>query len=60
MGIVLKYPSCAGWHGASYSSWLSDGGGFRGDNGVFSFRGSSAWEGVKSCGRGVAVIGTGL
>ena len=59
---MLKYPSCAGWHGASSSRWLVDAiySFRRGGDEVFSFSGSGvAWTG-KSCGRGVAVIGTGL
>ena len=52
---------CAGWHGTSYSSWLnSTNGGFaRGGSGVFSFNCYVDWA-VGSCGRGVAVVGTGL
>ena len=59
---MLKYLSCAGWHGTSSSNWIDDTSyGFRrGDDGVFSFRGSSNWEETKNCGRGVAVVGTGL
>ena len=58
---MLKYLSCAGWHDASSSLWLDTGCGFRhGEFGIFSFRGSNAWEAVKSCGRGAAVVGTGL
>ena len=59
---MLKYSSCAGWHDASSYSWVdSTYYGFRrGENGVFSFRGSTIWDETKLCGRGVAVIGTGL
>ena len=61
MGIVLKYPSCAGWHDASSSGWFgaASHGSIRGDEGIFSFS-RSTWTGNLGCGRGVAVIGTGL
>ena len=60
---MLKYSSCADWHGTSYSSWLgSTNGGFvRGSNGVFAFDGDyGSWTDEVLRGRGVAVIGTGL
>ena len=59
---MLWYPSCAGWHGASSSSWLYDTycGFRRGENGVFSCNGVIEWADVRNCGRGVAVVGTGL
>jgi len=60
---MLKYTSCARWHGTSNYVWVSGGGSSltRGGNGVFSFYGGgNAWTSYKSCGRGVAVIGTGL
>ena len=56
---MLRYPNCARWHDTSNSSWINDTSyGFRrGDDGVFSFRGSGAtWDSGKSCGRGVAVV----
>ena len=54
-------PGCSGWHGATNAGWLNVSGyGFsRGGNGMFSFYGS-AWTGNYYCGRGVAVVGTGL
>jgi len=52
---MLRYPGCAGWHGASYSNWVNGAGGFiRGVSGVFSF-GWDGWAGGY-CGRGVAVV----
>ena len=54
---MLKYLSCAGWHGASSSLWLDTDCGFRrGFNGVFSFYGSGDWNGFGYYGRGVAVV----
>ena len=59
-------PGCSGWHGANNSGWLnSETRGFiRGYGGVFSFRGNDTgnnWaSGNYYCGRGVAVVGTGL
>ena len=54
-------PGCSGWHGTAYAYWLSNAvNGFRrGGGGVFSFS-LSSWAGGNSCGRGVAVVGTGL
>ena len=54
---MLKYPSCAGWHGAGNSYWLSStsSGFIRGYDGVFSFTGDF-WTGYNYCGRGVAVV----
>jgi len=60
---MLWHPSCAGWHGTSSSNWFSTStrGFYRGDNGVFSFiGGNGTWTSSNYCGRGVAVIGTGL
>ena len=58
---MLKYSSCAGWHGAKYSDWLGGtSNGFMHDGlGVFSFE-YGRWSIDDFCGRGVAVIGTGL
>ena len=57
-------PGCSGWHGAGNASWLSNTAyGFRrGGSGMFSFYGSYSayWASYTSCGRGVAVVGTGL
>ncbi len=55
-------PGCSGWHGASKPYWLNNtSNGFRrGNGGMFSFSGSGTWAGNNSCGRGVAVVGTGL
>ena len=55
-------PGCSGWHGASYLSWLSDAryGFCRGGYEMFSFSGYGTWTGYNGCGRGVAVVGTGL
>ena len=52
---------CARWHDAGSSYWLSFAsyGSIRGDEGIFSFS-RSTWTGNLGCGRGVAVIGTGL
>ena len=56
-------PGCSGWHGASYASWLNytNCGFVRGNGGVFSFS-NDYWNssGSAYCGRGVAVVGTGL
>ena len=55
---MLRYPGCAGWHGASYSNWVNGAGGFiRGVSGVFFFD-WDGWAGAYSvyCGRGVAVV----
>ena len=61
---MLKYSSCADWHGTSYSYWLIGNvyGFYRGGNGgIFSFDGAyPVWKNDDYCGRGVAVIGTGL
>ena len=61
---MLKYSSCAGWHGSSSYVWVGGSGGSsftRGGAGVFAFYGGgNTWNSYKSCGRGVAVIGTGL
>ena len=54
---------CADWHGASNARWLNNTayGFIRGYNGVFSFDGYSHYWGKDNfCGRGVAVVGTGL
>jgi hypothetical protein len=53
---------CARWHDTSNSNWLNGTAyGFRrGYDGVFSFDGYGAWTVSNNCGRGVAVIGTGL
>jgi len=61
LGIMLWYSGCSGWHGASYSSWLASiHFGFpRGEDGVFAFERGYWYESVY-CGRGVAVVGTGL
>ncbi len=58
---MLWYPSCAGWHDAGGSNWLSNTsyGFIRGDDGVFSFNRNN-WTSNNNCGRGVAVAGTGL
>ena len=54
-------PGCSGWHGAGFAYWLSNAssGFVRGDGGLFSF-GVSGWTSGSCCGRGVAVVGTGL
>ena len=56
-------PGCSGWHGASKRNWLgyTYNGFLRGDGGMFSF-GRSDWNHSSSvhCGRGVAVVGSGL
>ena len=59
---MLWYPSCAGWHGASDSYWISNTsyGFIRGTGGIFSFNGNNNWTSNELCGRGVAVVGTGL
>ena len=58
---MLKYSSCTGWHGASYSRWLYDNrfGFTHGGDGVFAFN-FEHWTNIDRCGRGVAVIGIGL
>ena len=58
-------PGCSGWHGASSANWLNATSyGFRrGSGGMFSFHGSNTgnyWTSYSYCGRGVAVVGTGL
>ena len=57
-------PGCSGWHGASDAYWLSgaDRGFIRGDGGMFSFRGVSGsyWASYSHCGRGVAVVQSGV
>ncbi len=55
-------PGCSGWHGASKPYWLNNtSNGFRrGAGGMFSFYGNNAWTGYNNCGRGVAVVGSGL
>ena len=55
-------PGCSGWHGASKPYWLNNtSNGFRrGNGGMFSFNGNNTWTGNNNCGRGVAVVGTGL
>ena len=59
---MLKYSSCAGWHGSTTSEWLYATSGFlRGERRVFSFDGYNPyWKDDVHCGRGVAVVGTGL
>jgi len=57
MGIVLKYPSCADWHGASYSDWFSSNRlGFARGGEMFSFTDYSWDASYAGCGRGVAVV----
>ena len=57
---MLKYPSCADWNGTGSSDWVYGAYGFiRGNRGVFSFS-IGDWTYEELCGRGVAVIGTGL
>ena len=53
-------PGCAGWHSASYSSWVYSSYPYfkRGGGGLFSFSVDSA--GSSYCARGVAVVGAGL
>lgn len=52
-------PGCSGWHGGSASWIYNTSYGFcRGSSGMFSFN-CSGWTG-SYCGRGVAVVGTGL
>ena len=53
---------CSGWHDTSYSNWLSGAsyGFMRGGDGVFSFNRNDWTSYVSYCGRGVAVVGTGL
>ena len=57
-------PGCSGWHGASAASWLNgtDCGFIRGSGGMFSFDGHyfGYWASRSYCGRGVAVVGSGL
>ena len=61
---MLRYPGCSGWHGSTGISWLNgvDRGFRRGGSGVFSFLGGymCVWADDHYCGRGVAVVGTGL
>ena len=63
---VIGNSSRIGWHGTSYGGstyWLNDAryGFIRGNNGMFSFHGNNnTWAGNNNCGRGVAVVGTGL
>ena len=55
--------SCSGWHGAGSYNWLSytSYGFMRGTSGIFSFYGGGfVWTTSDGCGRGVAVVGTGL
>jgi len=59
---MLWYLSCADWHDARYSDWIrstSFGFGRGGSGGVFSFEYGN-WNVDGFCGRGVAVVGTGL
>ena len=53
-------PGCAGWHKASFSSWVTSSGPYflRGGGGIFSFSNGGA-SGSIYC-RGVAVCGAGL
>ena len=59
-------PGCSGWHDASNRNWLgSTSYGFvRGYYGMFPFQGynqsSCNWASSTNCGRGVAVVGSGL
>ena len=59
---MLRDPGCSGWHGTTNANWLNDTryGFYRGGTGMFSFRGNNNWDSNKYCGRGVAVVGTGL
>ena len=59
---MLWCSGCAGWHGATNTSWLyaADRGFGRGGGGVFSFNGGGYWTSNPDSGRGVAVVGTGL
>ena len=52
---------CAGWHDTRNSDWSYDTyfSFIRGNTGVFSFS-IGDWTGNVYCGRGVAVVGTGL
>ena len=55
-------PGCSGWHGASDHKWIGGtgiGGFLRGNGGMFSFN-SGYWASFTCCGRGVAVVGSGL
>ena len=54
-------PGCSGWHSASSHDWLSStsDGFVRGGGGMFSFNYYN-WTSYTYCGRGVAVVGTGL
>ena len=62
---VIGNSSRIGWHGTSYGGstyWLNNAryGFIRGNNGMFSFHGNNNWTGNNNCGRGVAVVGSGL
>ena len=54
-------PGCSGWHGASNARWLNgtDRGFIRGNGGMFSFHGYG-WASSSCCGRGVAVVQSGV
>ena len=58
---MLRYPGCSGWHGASSAGWVNSSypAFVRGGGGMFSFSWNN-WTSNGSCGRGVAVVGTGL
>ena len=56
-------PGCSGWHGASGAVWLNgaDRGFIRGGGGMFYFSGYSySWASGSYCGRGVAVVQSGV
>lgn len=60
-------PGCSGWHGANVHTWFSSNvcGLSHGSSGIFSFQGyafngSNTWTRGINCGRGVAVVGSGL
>ncbi|MCI9039028.1 MAG: hypothetical protein HFJ29_04045 [Clostridia bacterium] len=54
---MLKYSSCADWHGASYSDWFSSNRlGFARGGEMFSFTDYSWDASYAGCGRGVAVV----
>ena len=62
VGDVLE---CPGWHGASDARWLGNSscGFVCGNIGMFSFTGTGwgdRWDDRTYCGRGVAVVGSGL
>lgn len=60
---MLWYLGCARWHGTGMEEWLYNTAyGFRrGGSGIFSFDGNNYnWKNDNNCGRGVAVVGTGL